>query len=366
MGKVDERNQNVLNILNSLIVKAKDTTYTIDETSYKTSMDKLFTTDAWGFREIILVIVVGMKIDESYKASTGLYDCNPRAIYEGPIKEFLIENNIPHRKSGPLNIAKATKGLDSAWAAQRRPQEVALKVVNIVNLLESKQIPDIVDKVGISLLRRLIAESQRVEKLNVEIEPSTDPEWLYMISHELISKTPDAGNTPQKIAAFLLKNYHLAMNTGIIVTGEEDRASVTSTTSKKPGDVNEESADGNIYKVYEITVKPFDIARIRDSYDCVNTYNQSSNADLHEIIVICRPEDCPTEMKKSTTHVYMGSYEYQDIIYYYWNIYEWVCDTLQRMTSKARSSFYTNLNNYISDINTSETVKKLWLKLHSK
>lgn len=156
------------------------------------------------------------------------------------------------------------------------------------------------------------------------------------------------------------------MNTGIIVTEEKDRASVTSTTSKKTGDVNEESADGNIYKVYEITVKPFDIARIRDSYDCVNTYNQSSNADLNEIIVICRPEDCPTEMKKSTTHVYMGSYEYQDIIYYYWNIYEWVCETLQRMTFKARSSFYTNLNNYISDINTSETVKKLWLKLHSK
>ena len=55
MGKVDKRNQNVLNILNSLIVKAKDTTYTIDETSYKTSMDKLFATDTWGFREIILV-----------------------------------------------------------------------------------------------------------------------------------------------------------------------------------------------------------------------------------------------------------------------------------------------------------------------
>lgn len=32
MGKVDERNQNVSNILNSLIAKAKDTTYTVDET----------------------------------------------------------------------------------------------------------------------------------------------------------------------------------------------------------------------------------------------------------------------------------------------------------------------------------------------
>ena len=37
LGKVDERNQNVSNILNSLIAKAKATTYTVDETSYKTS-----------------------------------------------------------------------------------------------------------------------------------------------------------------------------------------------------------------------------------------------------------------------------------------------------------------------------------------
>lgn len=366
MGKVNERNQKISSYLNSLITKAKDATYIVDESSYKTSLDTLFTTDAWGFREIILVVVVGRKMDESYKASKGLYDCNPRAIYEGPIKDFFIENNIPHRKSGPLNIAKATKGLDTAWAAQRKPQKVAQKVVDIVNLLEKSQISDFVDMIGVSLLRRLIAESSRVEKLKVNVKPSADPEWLYKISHELITKAPDAGNTPQKIAAFLLKNYHSAMNTGIIVTGEEDRASVTSTTSKKPGDVNEESADGKIYKVYEITVKPFDIARIRDSYDCVNAYNQISKADLHEIIVICRPEDCLVEMKKSSTHSYMGSYEYQDIIYYYWNIYEWVCGTLQRMPFAARSSFYSDLNNYISDINTSETVKKLWLELHSK
>lgn len=212
MGKTDERNQNVTNILNDLLNNAKDESNIVDETSYKEAMDKLFTTDAWGFREIILVVIVGMKMDETYKASTGLYDCNPRAIYEGPIKEFLIENNIPHRKSGPLNIAKAAKGLDNAWAAQRRPQDVALKVVDIINLLENSEVENFVDSVGISLLRRLMAESQRVEKLNVEIEPSADPEWLYELSKELIVKTPDAGNTPQKIAAFLLKNYHTGVS----------------------------------------------------------------------------------------------------------------------------------------------------------
>lgn len=364
MGKVDERNREVRSILDNLISKAKDKEYVINESDYKQNLDILFTTDAWGFREIILVVVVGMKIDSTYKASTGLYDCSPRAIYEGPIKEFLIDNKIPHRKSGPLNIAKAAKGLDAAWAAQRRPKEVAENVVQIVQKLEDSHPADIVDKIGISLLRRLIAETKKVEELTVEIEPSENPDWLYYLSTELIKKAPDSGNTPQKIAAFLLKNYHLSMNTGIIVTGEEDRASVTSTTSKKPGDVNEESVNGEIYKVYEITVKPFDIARIRDSYDCVSTYNSNTNSELHEIIVICRPEDCPDTMKKSSLHLYLGSYEYQDIIYYYWDIYEWISDMLQRMTPTARTTFYCDLNSYIADFNTSETVKTLWKFLH--
>ena len=77
----------------------------------------IFTDDAQG-----LVVIIGMRLDRSFKASTGLYDCNPRAIYEGPIKEFLIEKEIPHRKSGPLNVAKATVGLDMTWAAQRETE----------------------------------------------------------------------------------------------------------------------------------------------------------------------------------------------------------------------------------------------------
>lgn len=45
--------------------------------------------------------------------------------------------------------------------------------------------------------------------------------------------------------------------------------------------------------------------------------------------------------------------------------YEWYASTLQRMTDDGRYGFYLNLNSYINDINTAETVKKLWLELHS-
>ena len=368
MGTVYERNKRVRQILDSLYEEAINKDILINEKEYKRPLDTLFSTTAWGFREILLVVIIGMKLDTSFKASTGLYDCSPRAIYEGPIKEFLIEKNIPHRKSGPLNIAKATVGLDTTWAAQRRPSAVAEQVVKLIEYMEKpdKNSQRKINNVGISLLRRLIAESVRIESLSVEIEPSADPEFLYDVCYELISKTPDAGNTPQRIAAYLLKNYHCSMNTGVVVTGEDDRASVTSTTSKKPGDVNEEAPDGSIYKVYEITVKPFDLARIRDSYVSILKYNEANSTSLDEIIVICRKEDCPINMKNSNLHLYLGSYTYQNVMYYFLDIYEWISDRLHHMTQAGRINFYNNLNSYISDINTAENVKILWGELHQQ
>ncbi|ENI0827744.1 hypothetical protein ABW752_002788 [Listeria innocua] len=366
MSAVSDRNIAIKRILDALYARAIDKNLTIDESEYKESLDMLFSTTAWGFREILLVVVVGMNLDTSFRASTGLYDCNPRAIYEGPIKDFLIEKEIPHRKSGPLNIAKATVGLDTTWAAQRRPAKVAFEVVNLIQYMENPEgnSINIINNIGVSLLRRLISESKRIEALTVEIEPSADPEFLYHLCYELITKVPDAGNTPQKIIAFLLKNYHKSMDTGIIVTGEEDRASVTSTTSKKPGDVNEESSCGIIYKVYEVTVKPFDLARIRDSYDSILKYNRANNTSLDEIMVICRKEDCPIDIKNSGLHSFIGSYGYQNITYYYLDIYEWISDRLYHMTQEGRIAFYNDLNSYISDINTAETVKVLWGNLH--
>ncbi len=367
MRSTDERNNNVRDILDSLYNRAINDTFIIDESPFSSSMDKLFSTSAWGFREILLVVIVGMKLDRSFRASARFYDCHPRAIYEGPIKEFLIEKNIPHRKSGPLNVAKSAVGLDMTWAAQRKPFTAAEGVVELINYIEgvsTDTINDCLDTVGIALLRRLMAHTRSLQNLSVDIEFFADSNFLYHLCYELIVKAPDAGNTPQRIAAYLLKNYHKSMNTGIVVTGGDDRASVTSTTSKKPGDINEESTEGVIYKVYEVTVKHFDLARIRDSFDCVSIYNDENNANIHEIIVICRKEDCPTDMHSSGMHGYLGYYEYQDVIYYYWDIFEWMANILQMMIPEGRIGFYRDLNTYIDDINTSTNVKTIWRNLH--
>ena len=190
MSATDERNERVREILDSLYQRAVDAGAQIDESAYKDSLEKLFSTTAWGFREILLVVIIGMRLDRSFKASTGLYDCNPRAIYEGPIKEFLIEKEIPHRKSGPLNVAKATVGLDMTWAAQRRPSDVAEEVVNLVNYMETdgSSTESRINDVGTSLLRRLISYSNSIEALAVNIDPTSDPDFLYHLCYELISE----------------------------------------------------------------------------------------------------------------------------------------------------------------------------------
>ena len=357
MGAVEDRNEKILDYLDFLYEKASDAEFALDETKYQNSLDKLFNTSVWGFREILLVVIAGMKINPAFRASSGLYDCNPRAIYEGPIKEFFIAKNIPHRKSGPLNVAKATLGLNMTWAAHRRPSGVAEEVVHLVDLLEEDTESGgcVIDSMGISLMRRFIAVADSLASLAVEIEPNEDPEYLFRLCHELIEKTPDAGNTPQKISALLLKCYHMFLFTGIEVTGGEDRASVTSTTSKKPGDI----------KVYEVTVKHFDLARIRDSFDCISTYNASQNANITEVVVICRKEDCPLGMTESGLNSYLGSFSYQNIRYYFWEINEWIANTLQRMTPDGRKAFYLLLNDYINETNTAEDVKQFWRDLHS-
>lgn len=118
MSQNAARTSRVEGILSTIYADALDAELEVDETTYGSSLDKLFDTTVWGFREILLVVVVAMNLDASYRASSALYSCNPRSLYEGPIKNFLRKNGIPHRKSGPLNIAKATPGLNESWAAQ--------------------------------------------------------------------------------------------------------------------------------------------------------------------------------------------------------------------------------------------------------
>lgn len=364
MTPAKDRTAKIESILSSLYADALTEDFVVQDDRYAESLDKLFHTSVWGFREILLVVVVAMELNNDFRPSSALYSCNPRALYEGPIKQFLIEKGIPHRKSGPLNIAKAAPGLNEAWAAQRRPASLAAEVVKIVRMLEAngESNKHLLHSVGVSLMRQFVAQAKEVKEMTVDIDPTSDPVRLAKLCECLIHRTPDAGNTPQIISAYLLKFYHQGWQTGVCVSGDTDGAAVSSTTSNKPGDISEEKLDE--VKVYEITVKPFDLPRIIDSHDVVTAYNLANDRTIDEITVICRPDDCPRGMTKSGLKHYLGHYEYRDITYYYWDLFEWVASTLQQMTRRSRRSFYEALNEYINGVNTAESVKRLWKALH--
>lgn len=335
-------------------------------TPVEEELNNIVSSKVHSFREVLLCVIVQMMINSKLRATENWEAFNARGIYDnGPVKEFLINKGIPRGKSGPLNISKGTEALNEAWVAGRRKgptKDVATQVVLVLRYLENNNLFDKVEAVGISLIKKMLDDAERIKHLSVDIPASKDPDRLIDLCNRLITNVPDEGNTPQQIVAKLLKCYHSSIHSSIDVTGGEDRASVTSTTSNKPGDITEECC-GRILKVYEITIKPFDEGRIVDSYDCIEKYKQHSEQQIHGVIVICRPEDCPEHIQKSGFELYIGSVEHQDVKYYFWNIFEWIASMLQRMPDDGKELFSVALNGYINDINTSEAVKVEWRKI---
>jgi hypothetical protein len=216
---------------------------------------------------------------------------------------------------------------------------------------------------AIALHARFLEEATRVAKLVVEAMPESDPQNLYEISRHLIDRVPDGGNTPQRIVGLLMQTYHEELQTGIQVEGYLDSASVTSTTSKKPGDVTEEQLDGTVLTVYEVTVKHFGAQRVSESYDTLDTYNRNTGSSLREVIVICRHEDVHEDAHFDDSDTYLGKVEYQDVTYFFVEIYEWIAGQLLRMPADARLGFHSRFADYVSDPNTSEKLKRAWAQL---
>ena len=104
------RNSQVVHHMEQLLSAAKSNKFVIN-TDTQSKIREIANSTVRGFREIILTICIGRLLEPSYDPTSELYACHPRAIYEGPIRSAIRGERIPHGKSGPLNIAKATQGL---------------------------------------------------------------------------------------------------------------------------------------------------------------------------------------------------------------------------------------------------------------
>ncbi len=346
-----------------LLIKATKKEFQLDS-SLLWKIAQVCSTTAWGFREILLVICIARLLDSAYSPTTSLYTCNPRALYEGPIRKELYEAGIPHRKSGPLNIAKATQGINHAWAAQRRPKNIAEAIVGLAEWIEKSDTEDL-KNFAAALLAQLLIEAKRVAEYNITVKEEADIKHLEYLCWQLIDEVPDAGNTPQRIVGLLLVAYHEQILSESIADGYADRASTTSTTSKKPGDITEMDKLGNIIAVYEVTVKPFDEQRISDSAETILEYSKATSMDIPEIFVLCRDSDVhPSAIRNRSNSLHLATMLFRGLTYQFLNIYQWLTAALSRLSPKSRIRFYRDLNDYIADANTSEKVKSFWRELH--
>lgn len=336
------------------------------ESSLLRKITQVCATTAWGYREILLVICIARLLEPSYRPTTSLYACNPRALYEGPIREMLYEAGIPHRKSGPLNIAKATPGINRAWAAQRRPGDIAETTVDLADWIENSD-PESLRSFGAALLSELLREATRVADYNIAVQEEADIAHLEHLCWELINETPDAGNTPQRIVGLLLVAYHRQIHSDVTVEGHAERASTTSTTSKKPGDIMERDKAGGVIVVYEVTVKPFDEQRTSDSADSILEFSKATGTNVLEILVLCRDSDLhPNATRNNSNSMHLATLLFRGLTYQFLDLHEWLTAAVSRLTPQSRIEFYKDLNDYIADVNTAEKVKSLWKELHSK
>lgn len=324
-------------------------------------VESLFHTHIWGHREITLTILMAMLIDKSYRASRDLYACNPRSIYEKPIRSFLRKHDIPHKKSGPLNVAKNIRRINADWAANKRGDEIAMNVVRIVKVLEKMSSRE-QEAFATAYIVRYAEEAKRVKKMSYAPVLNGDAITLAELCRDLIANVPDGGATPQLIAGLLIEASNTDRKATSLVKGHRDSVSTTNTTSKKAGDIVEERGGG--YIVYEITVKKFDEDRLRESYEAIKADPRMNT--VKEVIVICRPEDVHPEATRIADHFADAVFVFEDVAYLFVNIFTWMASQLVGITPTARAGFHKELSQYVNNINTSEKVKTYFKKWHEQ
>jgi hypothetical protein len=356
---VEKRNNQIYqfltNFLNNEVTLEFPNPFIVDE------VEPLFESKIWGHREVVLTVILARLIDSKFKASKDFYACNPRAIYEGPIRKALREYGIPHRKSGPLNVAKNESRLDKNWAQDKRGGDLAMNVVNIVNKIEKVDNKKL-EKFAAAYITRYKQEAVKIKELEVEISPQENPELISQLCIKMIDSVPDGGSTAQVIIGLCMEAEINDKKSKVEIYGHEDSVSTTNTTSKKPGDIIQKINDETEI-IYEITTKKFNQDRLIESHEAVTAYKENQK----EVFVVCRSEDVPETLDRNeSSNLILASTEYQGLIYYFVNIYEYIRYVTFILSPSGRRNLNELLALHVNEVNTSKKVKKYYKKWHEE
>lgn len=358
------RNQKVHVLLAGLLsATQKQTKASYPDPFREEDVERLFSTHIWGHREILLTILLARMIEPTFKASKDFYACNPRSLYEKPIRGLLREYSIPHKKSGPLNVAKNSKKIDETWAYNKRGDGMALIVAKLVKQIESVS-PPVLKQFALAYVKRYLEESVRVAKLTIKLQKIEDPVFLSLLCRDLVTEVPDGGATPQFIVGLILEAFNDGNGNSIETSGYLDSVSTTNTTSKKPGDIIEKLPDGSL-RIYEVTVKEFSEDRLRESYESIKAFDHAGL--IQEVFVICRDRDVPKTAERLDGFLgFIGATKHQDLLYLFVNIFEWIEHQLIFMPRENRAEFYADLVAHVNEFNSSEKVKRYFATWHDK
>lgn len=319
-------------------------------------LDLLFEIRAKGFREILFTVTLATLMDSSYRSSRDLYACNPRPLYEQGIRPVLESNRIPCGQSGPLNVAKAARALDAPWAAQRRPPAAAQAVLRLVDYIEVST--DKANLLAEAMAFKFTSEAAAVAQLAVEAPPTARVATLATLCREMITQVPDGGNTPQRICGYLLHQMH---GQAYLVEGQDDSASTTNATSKKPGDLSVTDREGRLLSIYEVTVKPFDGQRVSECTQSLLAYTAATGQDVTTVRVLCRPQDAPVAASPAGGAALLAVGEDCGVTYEYIDVFEWITVVLCLLDTASRIAFFERLQAYVNLTNTRLAVKQ-WFR----
>ena len=318
----------------------------------------LFATTAYGFREVVLTCLAAWEAGIEFDPREDFYKCNPRSVFERGVRPALLKSKIPHKKSGPLNVAKNIRKLDADWAAGRRPEYAALAAAEILDWLMTGSPAERTERRRAALahiLSRLLDEAARLHALAVPARTDRTLHSTFGMLMRFIEQAPDGGNTPQVIVDLALGQLH--NGTGSVAEGG-GRACETNLTAKKPADSWVRDADGTIVHLYEVTVKPIDENRVQDSADSVLAHGEGHN----EVVWLCRmPQDIkPLGLKPGETLEYLGvRSEFVDLA-------NWLLVALEVIGSVGRAELLQGLAGYVALPETSEKVKEVWKELQEE
>lgn len=353
------RDAKIYKLLSDYLAKA-DNSPSFNEPFDASEVETLFTTTIWGHREIILTVLLTRLVYPDFKASENLYKYHPRPVYEKPIRTALREHGIPHKKSAVLNVAKNITRLDMDWATAKNQEGVAVSVVKIVQKIEAVSSEDL-KQFAAAYISRYNQEATRIKDLAVKLDPQENPIFIGQLCVDLINDVPDGGATAQFIVGSLMEMSNTARKSDVNVSGHLDSVSATNTTSGKPGDVIELLGSGKEL-VYEITTKAFNDDRLIESHEAVTVYDK----EIADVFVICTAADVPEALETTPTAYLMASTQYQQLSYYFVNIFQYIQSSLLFVPTESRRSFYSELVNYVNDTNRAEKVKVYFSDWHKR